>query len=135
MTTDDIFIDFETARNLLSEVVSEGGDAFVYKPTSKDYCTYWNSKTGKPDCGVGRALAKAGVPGEILQRWDENATGVADIRSLYAQGTCARDGVHITNDAMQYFAIFQRNQDAACEWGEAQHKAELWARRVGLVTE
>lgn len=130
-----IHIDFDMAREKLAEVISECGDAFVYKQTCRDWCTYWNTDEDKPDCGVGRALHKAGVPGEVLQRWDENASGVADIKSLHVQGTCARDGVHIHPDAAHYFSLFQRSQDAGAEWGEAQHDAELWARRKGLVTE
>jgi hypothetical protein len=128
------------AEQYLREVVAKAGNNFVYEhrdltgipqcgTTSglpSEGCLYvWNDA---PDCGVGRVLARHGVPLDVLRKWEgvqANAMGpvVKDATSgLSAHGsyrlTLGEKGL-VTEEAACFLAAFQLEQDAGDAWGDA----------------
>jgi hypothetical protein len=144
MDMTDITITEAKAIELLREVV-EGHEDYVYqKPEGVKVCVY-TGRNNEPSCIVGHALAKAGVPLEVLHaidfggavyvnHWDKdeperttdegeelpNGTGINDSEVLYWLG---KNDVHIDARARGIFAAAQREQDSGTTWGGAFARA------------
>jgi hypothetical protein len=123
-----INIDFEQAKALLSEVVKEAGEGFVYK----DSCVY--ESLGEPSCMVGRVLAKAGVPVETLRLMDrvdkwspvdeygERLYSATDFATVVQSGKFS-DRFTVDRGALELLHEAQARQDNRDPWGEAQTAA------------
>lgn len=100
------------ALELLDQVVG-GRETVIYDTLYG--CLY--ERHGRPSCGVGRALALAGVPIDTLAEMDAmesssiNYSGTADV----LRGA----GVTLDTRAVEVFHVFQKMQDARYPWGTA----------------
>lgn len=128
------------ADQYLREVVAEAGDDFVYEHRDltgipqcgvtsglpSEGCLYvWNDA---PDCGVGRVLARHGVPLDVLRKWEgvqANAMGpTGEPVTAYRQPvtayrlTLGEKGL-VTEEAACFLAAFQYEQDSGAMWGSA----------------
>jgi hypothetical protein len=115
-----IEIDRDQAINLLKQVV-EGNEEFMYQtPAEKGGpCLYVYE--GEPSCGIGKALALAGVSIELLKEIDERGRAMS-IHSLYEKGT-EKYGFRLTASADLVFTRFQRMQDGGFSWGSCLEQA------------
>lgn len=123
-----INIDFEQAKTLLSEVVEEAGEDFVYQ----DNCVY--EALGEPSCMVGRVLAKAGVAVETLrlmdmgEKWSpvnefgERIYTTTDFATVVQSGQFSHRFT-VDNGALELLHEAQVRQDNRDPWGEAQAHA------------
>lgn len=123
-----INIDFEQAKTLLSEVVEEAGEDFVYQ----DSCVY--ETLGEPSCMVGRVLAKAGVAVDTLrlmdmvQAWSpvneygERIYSTTDFATVVQSGKFS-NAFTVDNGALELLHEAQVRQDNRDPWGEAQARA------------
>lgn len=126
-----ITINLEQGIALLDGLVEEKGADFVYTGP----CTY--ERGGLPDCLIGQALAKAGVPIRTLRKMDsldwssEDAHGQkvhtgTDISTIAASSQFDGEFV-LEEEALVLFAEAQRRQDLQQTWGEAVESAKAYA--------
>jgi hypothetical protein len=130
-----INIDFEQAKTLLSEVVEEAGEDFVYHGE----CMY--SHWGEPGCIVGRVLAKAGVPSEVLTNMDrvhswspvdehgERIYSTTDFATVVQSGAFS-NRFTVEHGALELLHEAQARQDARDPWGEVQATALTVAEAI-----
>lgn len=115
-----VVIDKERALELLTQVVDAEGPEFIYWPSKREEggtsCKY--VKGNEPDCGVGRALALAGVPIKTLIQADNRDLG-SGVNALHRTGWLEEHGVSLTPGAARVFVGFQVMQDAKTPWGES----------------
>ncbi|MDT4903312.1 MAG: hypothetical protein QOH52_1328 [Pseudonocardiales bacterium] len=117
-------IDVVQALDLLEQCVSERGCGYVYAPkwSARDgYSTCQYVHNGKPDCIIGLAFAKSGVPVETLQTLSGDR--LAGLHSEH------RLPIHLTLGALVVFRAAQRAQDQGLSWGVALRQATLIAGR------
>jgi len=114
MTESIIEIDGDQAVNLLKQVV-EGKEDFIYTSPAIDdgICLYIYED--EPSCGIGKALALAGVSIDSLKEMD-GIGWATSIRALSERGT-EKYGFTLTVDAELVFSRFQRSQDSGTSWG------------------
>jgi hypothetical protein len=116
-------IDVVHALDLLEQCVAERGCGYVYAPRQLrgGYSTCLYVHNGKPDCIIGLALAKSGVPVAALQEF-----GGDRLAGLYS---AHRLPVDLTIGALAVFRAAQGAQDQGLAWGAAFRKATLIAGR------
>lgn len=116
-----ILIDRDEAIVLLRAVVEEQGIEFRYVPVDDDsgeaVCRY--VVDGYPSCLVGKALHRAGVLVEELDRMD----GTSNTGIMVAASRLPADVV-VTSDARKVFEAAQEVQDDLKTWGAALTAAE-----------
>lgn len=125
-----IEIDKARALRLLEEAVAERGESYLYG-TPDGSCVYV-TKDGQPSCGVGLALAKAGVPADVLAYIDYNRDGAYEsnrfdetqIDALDIVDYLREKDVVIEAEAAEVFRTFQREQDLEIPWGAALDEAK-----------
>jgi len=140
----DITITEAKAVELLREVVEGHEDYRYQKPEGVKVCVY-TGPDNSPSCIVGHALAKAGVPLEVLHAidfggaeylddWDENdpvkvtdvgqelpnGTGIGDSEVIYWLN---KNDVQLDDRAVRLFAVAQSEQDSGTSWGTAFREA------------
>jgi hypothetical protein len=117
-------IDVVEALDLLEQCVTERGCDYVYAPRWRmrgGYSTCVYAYKGKPDCIIGLALAKSGVPVETLQTLSSSR-----LACLYSGDRLAID---LTLGAVAVFRAAQGAQDQGLSWGVALRRATLIAGR------
>jgi hypothetical protein len=117
-------IDMVQALDLLEQCVAERGCDYVYAPRGTahgGYSTCLYTHNGKPDCIVGLALAKSGVPVEALQTINGDR-----LAGLYSEH---RLPVDITLGTLAVFRAAQGAQDQGLSWGVALQQATVAADR------
>ena len=126
-----ITINLEQGIALLDGLVEEKGAGFLYSGP----CNY--ERNGQPDCLIGQALAKAGVPIQTLRKmdtldWspvDEDGNKVftgTDISTILYSHEFDGDFI-LDEEATNLFAEAQRLQDLQEPWGEAVKSAKAHA--------
>lgn len=127
-----IEIDKAKALELLRAEVAEQGPDFVYKKDEREddtgegvNCHY--VENGCPSCLVGRALARAGFPIEVLVYMDNEggASGSSAIDEVEMP-----EGYDVTPEARAVLQAAQVQQDKGWPWAEALIAAEKQAERV-----
>jgi len=114
-------VTYEAVLSALTEVVAAEVPEYSYEPKEGEEgtrCFYvWE---GQPDCGVGRALHKLGVPLEALSEHEGvGAQSLLDHLEL--------DEVIATDEQSKYMLrAFQRRQDVGVTWREALKTATTW---------
>ena len=113
---DIIEINKDRALDLLREVV-QGNEEYKYQFVSKGKgesgCFYVHD--GQPSCGIGKALALAGIPIAVLKKMDKNDQGLnIDAAANIAE---AKACFKLSFPALRIFAIFQDYQDNSEPWG------------------
>lgn len=117
-----IKIDEHQAIATLRELV-QGNEDFVYEPHDNGLCTYVHN--GQPDCLVGQALHKLGVPLDALERIQDGDT--FDPAGI---GEVSDDTFELTPLATSLLAEAQRYQDTGYPWHDALQVAEGWYGRA-----
>lgn len=119
-----MIINATMAINALISVVTDN-EQFVYRSRvrfdpvvnqDRDTCLY--TFEGRPDCGVGQALAELGM--SIGQLTAMDAYGV-NTQIAYVE---LPDDWYLTSFARQILAGFQTMQDVRYHWGEALERAK-----------
>ena len=113
-------------RQLIKHVrdLAEANPHFVYqKPIDPDSngvgCRY--EVDGEGSCIIGQAAIKAGVPVELLRKWD-NPRGNYDSSSIgVVADTIEIEGMR----PIAWLGDVQRHQDAGKSWGEAVRRADI----------
>lgn len=123
-----ITIDRDKAIELLTDVVAQRGDNYVYTvDTSSPNLDCFYTRDGGPSCGVGLALFNAGVDIHILERMDDNeqddgtGTGITESEIL---SILKNEGFDITQDGVEVLGAFQTYQDMQAEYSEALTNAK-----------
>lgn len=125
MTDVSKIIDADQAYGSLIQAVEERGHNYVYSnpdssPTGA--CVY--AANGKPMCGVGLALHKAGIPIDAIAALDTAGRyGDTVLAHLFAEVQPV-PGYEFTEGAAKVFAAFQENQDSLETWGVSLEAAE-----------
>jgi len=109
----------EEVAEILAELILEYGPDFVYEErkssnTGGGGCRYvWD---GKPDCAVGHALHRMGVPLDVLASYDAGGGTIAFpvIDNLADLGYFQMD-----HEAASFLSRFQNAQDTGTPWGLA----------------
>ena len=101
------------AYELLRELVAEFGEDYVYEPPDGEACRYVHD--GRPSCGVGYVLVRAGVPVEVLQAVDGSDFAAVHEAVVFEE--------YVEPDALDLLSDFQDAQDARVPWGEALRRA------------
>jgi hypothetical protein len=117
-------IDMIQAVDLLEQCVVERGFDYMYPPSwtvRGEYSTCLYARDGKPDCIIGLALAKSGMPVEVLQTLGGNR-----LAGLYS---AHRLPIDLTLGALAVLSTAQRVQDEGHSWGVALRQATLIAGR------
>jgi hypothetical protein len=117
-------IDVVHALGLIEQCVAERGCDFVYAPRRTvrgAHSTCFYAHNGKPDCMIGLALAKSGVPAETLHTLNGDR-----LDRLYS---AHRFPIDITLGAVAVFRAAQGAQDQGLNWGVALRQARLAAGR------
>jgi hypothetical protein len=118
-----LVIDRDVALALLTAAIYERGGDYVYKPLGSpgwsEQCVY--AADGKPSCGVGVALSKAGVSIAELERLDRAGVemGFVFSPSLYEVLSWGLTSVYVTRDGAYALEQFQKAQDRGTTWREA----------------
>jgi hypothetical protein len=114
--SDIIEIDNSRALDLLYEVVL-GNEEFKYQEVNtkngESGCYYVHDN--QPSCGIGKALALAGVPISVLKKMDGNHSGINIDAAVEIEE--AKACFTLTPQALRIFAIFQDYQDHGEPWG------------------
>jgi hypothetical protein len=122
-------IDVVQALDLLDRCVAERGCDYAYAPrwtAHGGYSTCQYVHDGEPDCMIGLALAKSGMPVEALRM-----LGSDRLAGLYS---AHRLPIDLTLGALAVFRAAQRAQDEGQCWGVALRQARLIAGRYfGLI--
>lgn len=115
-----IKINAERALKALEEAVAERGAEYRYPAVDRpdERCMY--AYNGAPDCGVGLALSKAGVPLEALDALDDNGVVIDGHQAIKVLSDF---DVELTVAASQVLGDFQTKQDVAWTWGAALDRA------------
>ena len=115
-------INLDQARELLARAVATQGRDFIYNPGGHGICLYnrdLRSPEGSPKsitgCLIGVALRLAGE-----KRHHGHLGGVRGIVRDFPD--------MMTFDAMEYFIVAQRHQDAGRTWGVSYEEAEGMAK-------
>lgn len=99
------------------EVIDEVGADHVYQSDPPDgACLY--VKNGKPDCIVGRILAKLGVPLEFLADHNRNSKSFVFLVEALKEA-----GYQFTPEATTFLDVLQDAQDGNARWGNAYEQA------------
>jgi hypothetical protein len=117
-------IDVVQALDLLEQCVAERGCDYVYAPRWKvrgGYSTCLYAHDGEPDCIIGLALAKSGLPVETLHLLNGDR-----LAGLYSARLLPMD---ITLGALAVFRAAQGAEDQGLSWGVALREATLTAGR------
>jgi len=104
----------EEAKCLAQEVVTEAGEDFVYV-RADGYCRYFAADR-KPDCLIGRMLARKGLKAKDLNE-KEHGWYVRSLRSE-ALGVLECD-----DRTMDFLAFLQMYQDQGEPWGQVLRRA------------
>lgn len=112
-----IKIDEHQAIATLREL-AQGNEDFVYTKHDRA-CLYVHD--GQPDCLVGQALHKLGVPLDALERIQDG-----DAFETTAIDVVTDDAFELTDGAVRVFKAAQAEQDNRQRWADALRAAEAW---------
>ena len=109
-------ITLSEAMRAMEWAVTERGEGYVYPPGAN--CLY--ARDGEPDCLIGMALHRIGVPVETLA--EMNDPGEIDNRPTLVR--LAAGGFRLDADALIAMQAAQSCQDTEGTWGRAMTEAQ-----------
>lgn len=119
-------INFKTAVNVVSEIVAEKGNDYVYPGSFYDDCKYWDFDEQEPSCLVGHFFYNTAL---ISTQDDflliENSTSDQAIVALERWGRAT-----FSPAAENFLYAVQNRQDAGWDWGRSLEFAYAAARAI-----
>lgn len=105
-------------EDVLGALLSEAAEKPDYiDPRAQNVsCAYVDPETGCPSCIVGRALARLGVPVELLRSLDSAGSGGGSITALEITPHLFALGYDVYDDAAVLLNAVQGHQDAGTPW-------------------
>ncbi len=108
-------INLETVVEVVTEIVDEKGQDYVYPGSFRDDCMYWDYNHQEPSCLVGHVFYNTAlISTEDDFRLIENSTSDQACNSLE---TWKR--AEFTGPAQDFLYALQNRQDAGWTWGRA----------------